>query len=71
MAYKTENGICTITCDKCGATDSSLEKAAGEYFYSKGWVLNQNARKYTHRCRHCLTKKESEARDFVSKFLNI
>lgn len=56
MAYKKENGTCTITCDKCGKTDTANESGAGDYFYSMGWVL-KDGRKYKHLCIDCLPAK--------------
>lgn len=57
MAYKTENGHCTITCDKCGRSDTAAEKNAGNVFYNLGWGMFPNAKKYIHYCPACIPKK--------------
>jgi len=60
MAYKTSNGICVITCDKCKTVDTATEKSAGNVFYSLGWGLYPNAKKYQHLCRNCQPKKHQK-----------
>lgn len=57
MAYKTENGHCTITCDKCGNKNTATQKNAGDVFYALGWGLFPRAKKYIHLCSYCLPKK--------------
>ena len=57
MAYKTENGYCKITCDKCGTTDTATENNAGNVFFNLGWGLFPNAKKYQHLCIACIPKK--------------
>lgn len=46
-------GIVTITCDKCGESQSTNEIDYSKIFYINGWGLNRNAKKYFHLCHSC------------------
>lgn len=52
---KTENDILTITCDKCGVSESHPTFIAQELFFENGWALFSRAKKYKHKCRRCQT----------------
>jgi len=58
---------CTITCDKCGDTETAPIESYNEQFYNSNWVMSPNAKKYIHRCYNCLSKKEKSAQAFVKE----
>lgn len=60
---------CTIKCDKCGHEETAPIESYNEQFYKSNWIMSSSARKYTHKCHNCQTKKEQRASAFVrSKF---
>lgn len=63
---ETVNDKTTITCDKCKKTSSGPAKQSNTLFFSEGWGLYPNARKYQHLCRTCQPKKHQKAHDFVA-----
>jgi thymidine kinase len=67
MAYISENGTDTITCDKCGATDYATTGNAGKVFFNSGWALFPNAKKYVQVCYNCLSKKQKKTTDWARK----
>lgn len=64
---QTENNTETITCDKCGCSDSQPLPIAGKVFYQKGWTVNPRAKKYIHKCYTCKSKKQRDAHDFIKR----
>jgi len=60
------NGITEIVCDKCNSRSSASTIVSNEIFFKKGWGFQPSAKKYTHLCRDCQTKKQREAHDFVA-----
>lgn len=56
---------CTIKCDKCGHEETAPKESYNEQFHISDWIMSMSARKYTHRCYNCLTKKEKKAQAFV------
>jgi len=64
---ETINEVTTITCDKCGTTQTASKEEYNKVFFQKGWAMNPNAKKYTHLCRNCQTKKQKESHDFVAE----
>ena len=69
MAYKEENKLHTITCDKCGyeetAKETDLREEVGKKFFYRGWTANFRAKKYVHICYSCQTKKQKSTTDWV------
>lgn len=66
----TNENTTTITCDKCGSSESANEDSYNDVFYNSGWALNRG-RKYTHLCFSCLPAKYKKAMKFVKeKFPN-
>lgn len=57
---ENKNGLQTITCDKCGTSDSQTEDIAGLCFYRSGWSLKSNAKKYKHLCFKCQPAKQKK-----------
>jgi len=62
---KHENGITTITCDKCGFEESADTDSYNDAFYESKWGLYPRAKKYVHRCYDCMSKKHQRSMDFV------
>lgn len=60
-----KNGKVYICCDKCDRVQVEPEGQHNQAFYKDFWVMNPRAKKYTHRCRYCLTAKEYSARKFM------
>lgn len=48
----------TITCDKCGTSQTEPAESSNLAFYEAGWALRSNARKYAHTCINCKPKKK-------------
>jgi hypothetical protein len=62
----TYNGdILNITCDKCG-TKSSCNKDKQEILFNEGWAFSRGAKKYTHLCYSCQSRKSKQAHDFIA-----
>lgn len=61
----------TITCDKCGHSESASNMVYNDVFFLSGWGLYMNARKYKHKCRKCQPPKDRRAHDFVAEHFPI
>ena len=65
MAVTYQNGNVTITCDKCGHSQTAKEGEHNDAFMKEGWALYSNARKYKNRCRSCQPPKDRRSHDWV------
>lgn len=69
MACENKDGKQTITCDKCGRSQSFSEERAGRLFFNLGWVANFRAKKYVHLCYGCQPKKMQKTTDWARQNL--
>jgi hypothetical protein len=65
MAVNYKDGNVTITCDKCGHSQTEKEGEHNDAFAREGWALYSNARKYKNRCRPCQPPKDRRSHDWV------
>lgn len=65
MAVTYQDGNVTITCDKCGHSQTEKDGKHNTAFSEAGWALYSNARKYKNRCRKCQPLKDRRANDWA------
>jgi hypothetical protein len=63
LEYKDCN--VTITCDKCGHSQTEKEGPHNDRFSDAGWGLYPRAKKYIHKCRGCMPPKDRRALDWA------
>lgn len=65
MSLEYKDGNVTITCDKCGHSQTEKEGQHNEGFFAVGWGLYPRAKKYTHKCRDCMPAKHRRSMDWA------
>jgi hypothetical protein len=50
MAVTYQDGNVTITCDKCGHSQTAKEGEHNDAFMHEGWAVYSNARKWKNHC---------------------
>lgn len=67
MAIEYSDHSATISCDKCGKTETADLFTYNDAFFQSGWGLYPRARKHKHKCRSCQPLSHRKAHDFVAK----
>jgi hypothetical protein len=65
MAVTYQDGNATITCDKCGHSQTEKEGEHNDVFSREGWALYSSARKYKNKCRSCQPPKDRRSHDWA------